>query len=521
MYPARGSGRSIDPCTVPSRIDAHSLSRRRRGDEGITFRRAMPPRRIDPQAVAPGSVLAASIAARRTTPVADDVTIEHDGAPVPARGGESLALALMGSGVAAVSRSIKFHRPRGPMCLRGACDGCLVRLNGVPNVMACRVAARAGDVVTSQNAFPNARVDLLRMTDWFFPEQFDHHHLMVRFGPAVNRAMQVFARRMAGMGNLPDRTVAPVEPEAIDCDALVVGAGPAGLAAATELARSGARVLCVEEEANPGGTLLDEPGQLAGGVLGPAFAHALAREAARAGVTLRTHACATATFDNATVVITPERALLVRARARLFANGAYEGVGAFDGNDLPGVYTARAAARALAHGVLVGGNVVVAGRAWPAAALAESLAAAGARVEPVGDAPVTAAKGTRAVTGVEIDTTASGTAKRARRRALRCDALIVALDPTPAYELLGEAGVAARPDEVRRCFVPEVAEDGRTERGDVFAAGSVCGGSASIGDVDLARPMEASGPVADGRRAARSMIALLAGSAGRAQVVQP
>src|SRR5205823_2576912 len=75
--------------------------------------------------------------------------------------GESIAAAALASGTRVLSRSLKYHRPRTFFCLEGHCSGCLVRLDGVPNLRACLSPCAAGAEVAGQNAFPSAEVDLL------------------------------------------------------------------------------------------------------------------------------------------------------------------------------------------------------------------------------------------------------------------------------------------------------------------------------------------------------------------------
>jgi hypothetical protein len=206
----------------------------------------MPPRRLDPAQLPPERALARRLAARGPQ---RPITVVHDGDSVPALEGESLALSLLAAGRETLSRSAKYHRPRGAMCLRGHCEGCLMRVDGDPNAMACRTPARPGLVATSQNAFPNARLDVFRVTDWFFPKHLDHHGLMVGLGETVNRTMQSVARKMAGLGTLPD-AAAPVQPARVhQVDALVVGGGSAGVAAANALVAEGLAVMLCDREA--------------------------------------------------------------------------------------------------------------------------------------------------------------------------------------------------------------------------------------------------------------------------------
>ncbi len=157
---------------------------------------------------------------------ASAVTVYLDGAPLPAVRGEPLAAALLASDKTILARSPKLHRPRGPSCFRGGCDGCLARVSGVPNVMTCLVPVRGGEHVDSQNVVGSRKADLLRVTDWFFAQGLDHHHLMAGV-PGLSDVMQSVASKVAGLGRLPS-TVMPTRPSRrLEADAVVVGGGVA------------------------------------------------------------------------------------------------------------------------------------------------------------------------------------------------------------------------------------------------------------------------------------------------------
>lgn len=186
---------------------------------------------------------------------ATDCTVTFDGHAVPARTGESVASALLAAGRLVVSRSAKYHRPRGPFCLSGSCGSCLVRIDGDPNRRACRTPCRDGLRVETQNAWPGAAHDLLGIIDPLTPGGLDVHHMFTH-PLLVNRAMVAFTRRLSGSGRMPDRPApSGPAPSAESWDALVLGAGPAGLAAAEALATAGLRVLLAERDALPGGRL--------------------------------------------------------------------------------------------------------------------------------------------------------------------------------------------------------------------------------------------------------------------------
>lgn len=438
----------------------------------------MAPRRIDVRAVTKGPESALRALYEYASPDAGGpCTIEYDGRSIPARVGEPLAISLLAAGIDTLSRSVKFHRPRGPSCLRGNCEGCLTRVDGEPNRMACTVPSRDGRVLHAQNAFPSVQVDFMRITDWFFPKQFDHHHLMVRYGTAINEVMQGFARKMAGLGTLPERPSSVNPPEEIQCDVLVVGLGPAGLSAAEALARAGLSVLAVDEEPTAGGLVRDSlrTHELDGRSLcGAAWADAMLASVRAAGVDVRLSAAACASFDDGTIVITADRALWVRAKARVFCNGCHEAIESFGDNDLPGVYTARAVARALRYGVRVGERVLVCGREAEDEALCAALEAAGADVVRLSPGEtLVEATGVGSVSGAVVRGAGS-------THKIKCDAIASSAVRTPAFELAGQAGVESAHDGARRCFAVRADDEGRTERSDVFASGSVALGGRSM-----------------------------------------
>ena len=81
------------------------------------------------------------------------VTIRVDGEPCRAVAGESVAAALLAAGRLACRSTPVSGAPRGPFCLRGACQECLVEIDGRANQEACRVPVVAGmDVRTQRGA---------------------------------------------------------------------------------------------------------------------------------------------------------------------------------------------------------------------------------------------------------------------------------------------------------------------------------------------------------------------------------
>jgi sarcosine oxidase subunit alpha len=298
-----------------------------------------------------------------------------------------------------------------------------------------------------------------------------------------NAVFLKLVREMGGSGTLPDApaTFPAARDEALDV--CVVGAGPAGLAAARAIAEAApsARVALFDEQAAPGGSLLALPG-------GAGRAAALAAAAARAGVRLAAKATALAYYpedhpeDSAPsgapgvlAVATPEGLLRVSARRFLYATGGYDQNLPFVDNDRPGIVSARACGRLAFHWgvrpVPKGERVIVVDGSPTAAPLVEGLRGAGVEVEVVDLARdrVLEAKGGTRVRGLVV----AGPTGRQRRVG---GALVaIATPPAPASELPRQHGAEVRFEPARGGFVARVDAGFATTAAGVFACGDVTG----------------------------------------------
>ena len=174
--------------------------------------------------------------------------------------GDTIASALYRAGVRVFSRSFKYHRPRGLLCVNGSCPNCLVDVDGSPNVRSCVTPLRAGMAVRSQNAWPSLKRDLLAVNDKldrFLPVGFYYKtFIRPRFMWPV---YETVLRRAAGLGVIdpdPDRFREPhYDKRYHHADVTVVGGGPAGMSAALASAKLGAQVVLVDENLELGGHL--------------------------------------------------------------------------------------------------------------------------------------------------------------------------------------------------------------------------------------------------------------------------
>jgi NADPH-dependent 2,4-dienoyl-CoA reductase/sulfur reductase-like enzyme len=177
------------------------------------------------------------------------------------------------------------------------------------------------------------------------------------------------------------------------CDLLVVGAGPAGMAAAVLARRHGLRVLVADENAEPGGQIYrrvlsnaQRPQRTR--VLGSDYlaGRALAQAFVESGAEWRPHSTVfEIAEDGSASIVAPDRgAYVVRAHAVLIASGAYERALPVLGWTLPGVMTAGAAQTLMkTSGQVPQGRIVLAGGGpllWYAA---WQLRAAGAEVAAI------------------------------------------------------------------------------------------------------------------------------------------
>jgi sarcosine oxidase subunit alpha len=400
---------------------------------------------------------------------APDCAILVDGHRVAARTGESVTSAMLAAGRPLVSRSSKYHRPRGPFCLSASCASCLVRVDGEPNMRACETPCRDGLVVESQNALGGAAHDLLGAIDYFTPHGIDHHHVAT-WSQFANRLAVGASRQLAGLGRLPDAVPGPWPAVWEDrFEAAVVGAGPAGLGAAAALARNGLRVLLLERERKLGGRLrcrLELPGDPPLG-----WTSDVVEGVRRTGGEVAEDAVALGLWRDGPALVAAvvqragrPRMRLVRTPRWVLATGTWPQPPDFAANDLPGIHGARGLAVALEEdGVVPGERMAVLGAGAEAEGVARRFEHAGMAVERVAGG-VVRARGRGRLSGLILSD----------GRDVPCDTLAVVTGRAPAAELAREAGAELELEPGTGAFRVRPAENGLVAA-DVFAAGEVTG----------------------------------------------
>ncbi len=416
-----------------------------------------------------------------------------DGRGYEGHPGDTLASALLANGVRLVGRSFKYHRKRGIYSAGPEEPNALVRLRAgdraEPNTRATMIELYDGLVAESQNRWPSLGFDAMGLNNILsplFPAGFYYKTFM--WPASLWMTYERFIRKAAGMGEGarqpdPDR----YEHRHAHCDVLVVGGGPAGLAAALAAGRAGARVILVDERAALGGSLRFENHTIDGA---PAlsWADGAARELqALPDVRLLTRTTAFGYFDHNVVGLTErlsdhlaapaphtarQRLWLVRAKRVVLAAGAIERPLVFADNDLPGVMLASAVRRyANEFAVRAGEAAAIFTNNDSAYAAAVDLARAGIKVAALVDSRavppadlsraasqagvdvlaghvVSRAIGRGRLTAIEIAPAAGGSARR-----IDCDVLGVSGGWSPAVHLHSQSGGKLRYDGKAATFV--------------------------------------------------------------------
>lgn len=171
-------------------------------------------------------------------------------------------------------------------------------------------------------------------------------------------------------------------------DLVVIGAGPAGLSAANEVAKRGGKVCIVDENDCPGGQLFKQIHKFFGsyehgaGTRGFRLAKQFVDEAKANNVTFMLGTKAWGSFTEGRITVTQgEKTKVIRGNRIMLATGANENAFAFEGWELTGVMTAGAMQTfANIHGVLPAKKVLMLGSGNVGLIVSYQLMQAGAEI---------------------------------------------------------------------------------------------------------------------------------------------
>ncbi|MDI3337685.1 sarcosine oxidase subunit alpha family protein [Defluviimonas aestuarii] len=293
---------------------------------------------------------------------AKSLNFTFDGKSYQGHPGDTLASALLANGVRLMGRSFKYHRPRGLLSSGSEEPNALVELRTgarqEPNTRATVAELFDGLEAKSQNRWPSLAFDAMGVNDKLSPFLAAGFYYKTFMWPKAfwEKLYEPIIRRAAGLGSLSME----VDPDTYDkgflhCDLLIIGAGPAGLAAALTAGRAGADVILADEDFALGGRLNAETFTL-GDASGADWASATVAELANLpNVRLMPRTTILGAFDHgiygALERVSDHVAVPASGKPRqtlwriytkrsLLCAGATERPIAFDNNDRPGIMLA-------------------------------------------------------------------------------------------------------------------------------------------------------------------------------------
>jgi sarcosine oxidase subunit alpha len=309
------------------------------------------------------------------------LAFHFDGKRYNGYAGDTLASALLASGVRLVGRSFKYHRPRGILTASSEEPNALVELRSgarrEANTRATVTELFDGLDAQSQNRWPSLAFDVGAVNSLFSPLFVAGFYYKTFMWPSAlwEKLYEPIIRRAAGLGRAsmesdPDR----YEKAHAFCDVLIVGGGPAGLAAALSAGRSGARVILCDEDFLLGGRLNGDRREISG-MSGCAWARQAESElASLPEVRLLRRTTVFGVYDGNTfgalervadhLPVPPahqprQRLWKIVAKRVVLATGAIERPIVFGGNDRPGVMMASAVRTYLNRFRVTAGNSAV------------------------------------------------------------------------------------------------------------------------------------------------------------------
>jgi len=413
----------------------------------------------------------------------DILTFSFNKRLISARQGDTISAALWRNGIRIITRSLKFHRPRGLYCGNGDCPNCLANVNGIPNVRTCTTLAENGMQVTMQNKFLSMRIDPIVLMDHLFPTGFNYHHRFIR-PRFMTGVYQSTLRRMTGIGKLPTETFQAKPTKKMKCDAIIIGGEPQSLKIASILADEKFKIVVINAGGGPESTHHNDDNSKSIINLADSIADDLSK---RKNVEIIWKANVVGAFDDGSVgIASKDRLYICKSNIISLSERSREQPVRFINWDLPGIIQGTAASRLLDRDISLGKRVVITGEQDNAIDLGELMINKGINVTAIlcqtSDDPKKTEKLSKVLKSRWKVHAAIGrnelkkiiVTDGSKQETLQCDCLVTCGPSAPNIDLARQLGCEIRANGKSFPFVA-VNESFETTRSGVFAVGSICG----------------------------------------------
>jgi len=302
-----------------------------------------------------------------------ELSFTFNGKRIKAFSSDSITSALIASGKTLLTRSFKYHRPRGAYDVFGQGHESLVTVNKEPNILADRTRVEDGMVVESQNVWPSVEFDIAAVNDVLVPMLPNGFYYKMFHKPKwIWPIAEHQIRKVAGLGKIDvsgkhvDRRY---EKHYRFPDVCVIGGGPSGLAAAKGALDEGKQVLLIDDNPELGGHALHSllpvlncsNSDLNGIPEYKAVKKLIEELAENTNLEVMVNTSVFGLYEDNLVAAQCDANLFkIRAESVVLAPGATDRHLVFENNDRPGILTARGVENLImCHAVLPGKDTVV------------------------------------------------------------------------------------------------------------------------------------------------------------------
>ena len=402
--------------------------------------------------------------------------------------GDSLASALLANDISLVARSIKYHRPRGIISAGPEEPSALVSCRQgkgvyVPNLKATEILLEKDLQARSQNCWPAVRLDigaLLQQASAALTAGFYYKTFMWP-GTGWHRVYEKLIRRLAGQGKVSNQADNRIyDKRSVDCDLLIVGAGPTGLSAAAAAAGCGLSILLLDQDPLAGGSSLWEQAEIEAMPPEQWRQQKLREIEQHENIRFMPNTLAFGQYDHGRVMAIESHAngctsctWRIRAKRILLASGATQRPLVFPGNDRPGIMLAAAVRQYIHRFAVAPGKRALLAIADPEERELTRQALDHAGIEIAGQLQdgerITATRGWHRLARVDCIEVGG------RRRRIKCDLLCISAGWNPNAQLLAQLGASLIFDSSTNALLPPA------QSGVLFSSGA-CRGLTTASD---------------------------------------